>query len=93
MTESASRLLGTWNALAAVVRLLAAYNIKNKVAYTLSLCTYVIALAHFLTEWLVFGTVANGPGMWRVLPFPVISIVWMLGQWDFYVDRCLCAER
>lgn len=68
------------------MRLLTAYNIDNRVAYTLSLCTYAIALTHFLIEWLVFCTTKAGPGMWRVLPFPVISIIWMLGQWDFDVD-------
>lgn len=85
MTDLAARLVGTWNFLAAVVRLYAAYHIDNEVAYTLSCWTYAIAVAHFGSEWLFFGTTKAGPGMWRVLPFPVISLVWMFVQWDFYV--------
>ena len=54
--------------------------------YILSLATYVLALLHFSTEWLFFGTTQAGPGMWRALPFPVITITWMIVQWDFYVD-------
>ncbi|KAL8741062.1 MAG: hypothetical protein Q9190_006291 [Brigantiaea leucoxantha] len=87
VTDLTSRLFGTWNALAGVVRLLAAYNIDDRAVYMLSLATYVIALAHFSTEWWIFGTTQAGPGMWRILPFPVITITWMILQWDFYVGE------
>ena len=68
------------------MRLFAAYNIDDRAVYILSLATYIIALGHFSMEWLFFGTTQAGPGMWRVLPFPVITITWMILKWDFYVD-------
>lgn len=64
-------------------------HIDNEVTYTLSCWTYAIAVAHSGLEWLFFGTTKAGLGMWLVLPFPVVSLVWMFVQWNFYVKGCL----
>lgn len=48
------RVFGTWTFLSAVIRMTAAYNMDNPVAYDLAMWTYGIALTHFVGE-LIFG--------------------------------------
>lgn len=50
----------------------------------LALWTYVIAMGHFGAEWLVYKTMTVGKGLAPVMVVPVISVTWMLMQWDFY---------
>lgn len=50
----------------------------------LAIWTYVIALGHFGAEWLVYKTMIAGKGLLPVALVPVISLTWMLIQWDFY---------
>jgi hypothetical protein len=84
LTPLSSRTFGTWNLLSTIVRLYAAYHINEQTVYTLALWTYIVALAHFSLEWLVFGT-AGGKGMLAAEVTPVAAIVAMLWQWDQYV--------
>jgi hypothetical protein len=51
-----SRTFGTWTFLSAVVRAYAAYNIANSAVYDICMWSYAIAGAHFVSEWLLFGT-------------------------------------
>jgi hypothetical protein len=51
----------------------------------LALWTYIIALAHFGCEWLIFGT-AGGKSMLAAEVTPVLAIVAMLWQWEHYVQ-------
>lgn len=62
----------------------AAYNISDPLVYQLTLWTFVLALAHFLGEWLLFGTAKMGKGLLGPLIVPVVSLTWMLAQWEFY---------
>jgi len=78
-------MFGTWTALSAIVRLVAAYSIHDSNLYHLVLYTYVVALAHFGSEWLVFGTMKAGRGITPVLGVASFSITWMLTQRDFYL--------
>ncbi|KAL2012492.1 hypothetical protein VTN00DRAFT_17 [Thermoascus crustaceus] len=75
-----ARTFGTWTFLSAVVRAYAAYHITQPVAYDLALWTYGIALAHFVSEWLVFGS-ARLQGRF-VAPLVVASstLAWMVTQ-------------
>ncbi|EJT52696.1 ergosterol biosynthesis-related protein [Trichosporon asahii var. asahii CBS 2479] len=57
MTPLAGRLFGAWTAMAAAIRLLAAYDISNKGLYDLGIVAFGVATFHFVSEWLVFGTV------------------------------------
>ncbi|KAK4694796.1 hypothetical protein P7C71_g2840, partial [Lecanoromycetidae sp. Uapishka_2] len=81
-----SRIFGTWTFLSSVIRLYAAYNISNPPIYQLAMWAYAAAWAHFMSEWLVFGTARWG----RALAGPAFistgSLVWMMTQWGFYVQ-------
>lgn len=85
VTNFGSRMFGTWTALSCLVRVCAAYRIEDDALYWLAFCTYAIALVHFGIEWLRFGTMSGGIGLWRVAIVPVVSMSWMALQWDFYV--------
>ena len=77
-------MFGTWIFLSCVVRLYAAYRIDVKEIYVLALWTFVIALAHFGSEWLIYRTMTKG----KLVPMLAVaggSIFWMLMQWEFYV--------
>ena len=53
--------------------------------YVLGLWTFVVALGHFASEWVVYRTVRLGKG---VAPSGVValgSVIWMLLQWGNYV--------
>jgi hypothetical protein len=68
-----------------IVRIYAAYNIDNAQIYQMAYWTYVVAFAHFMSEWFYFKT-----ARWGVpLAGPVIvatgSLVWMGLQWSYYV--------
>lgn len=43
--------------MAAAIRFLAAYDISNKGLYDLGIVAFGVATFHFVSEWLVFGTV------------------------------------
>ena len=62
----------------------AAYNITDPLVYQLTLWTYVIALAHFLSEWLYFGSAKMGKGLLSPMIVATGSLTWMLLQWGFY---------
>ncbi|KAI9045821.1 Erg28 family protein [Aspergillus affinis] len=81
-----SRTFATWTFLSAVIRMYAAYNITNPVAYDIAIWTYGIALLHFVGEWLGFGT-AELKGRF-VSPLMVASstLAWMLTQRESYLS-------
>lgn len=78
-------MFGTWTFLSCVVRLYAAYRIDVKEVYVLALWSFVIALVHFGSEFLFYGTMKAGKGLVPVLVVAGVSVSWMLMQWDFYV--------
>jgi hypothetical protein len=84
VTPLSSRTFGIWNLLSTIVRIYAAYHIHEQTVYTLGLWTYIVALAHFGGEWLIFGT-AGGKGMLAAEATPVFTIIAMLWQWNQYV--------
>ena len=77
-----ARRFGTWTLLSSIVRLYAVSQMENRGLYVLALWTYVIAGAHFVVEWLVFG---DQPTV-RALAVAGVSMVWMVAQWNFYVQ-------
>ena len=70
--------------LSSIIRMYAAYNISDPLVYHLTLWTFVLALAHFLSEWLLFGTATMGRGLIGPMCVATGSLVWMLVQWEFY---------
>ena len=83
-TPLSARTFGTWTAITSIVRLYAAYHITNPQVYQLALYTYVVALAHFTAEWLIFKTARFGPGLVAPLVVATTSLLWMVKQWEFY---------
>jgi len=76
-----------------MVRLYAAYNISDPMMYQLAIWTYVIALAHFASEWLVFGTAKMGKGLVGPLCVASGSLIWMLLKWEVYMNDGWVFER
>ena len=85
VTALTARLFGTWTLLAGIIQIYAAYRINNEDWYTLALWTYVIALDHFSSEWLIFGTMRPAKGLLLSSGIATGSLVWMLSQWGSYV--------
>jgi len=83
-TPLASRLFGTWTMLACVVRTYAAYRINNPDVYAIAFLSYVIGVAHFVTEWQIFGTMKPGRGLNTVMTVASTSAIWMFVQRKFY---------
>ncbi|QIX00607.1 hypothetical protein AMS68_006124 [Peltaster fructicola] len=63
VTPLSARTFGTWTALSSIIRLYAAYRINEPVVYELALWTFGLAFAHFISEWLIFGTARWGRGL------------------------------
>ncbi|KAF2836026.1 putative ergosterol biosynthesis protein Erg28 [Patellaria atrata CBS 101060] len=80
-----SRAFGTWTLTSGIIRFIAAYNLENPVAYQLAFASYIIALAHFGSEWFYYGTAKMGPGILGPLIISSSTLVWMWLQWDYYV--------
>lgn len=78
------RLFGTWTFLSAVIRMTAAYNITNPVAYDLAIWTYAIALTHFVGE-LVLGNASLKGRFLSPLIVASSSVAWMLTQREAYL--------
>ncbi|KAL8841836.1 MAG: hypothetical protein Q9205_002461 [Flavoplaca limonia] len=85
VTPLHARTFGTYTALASIIRLYAAYNITNPMLYQLAIWTYIVALGHFYSEWLVFGTARWGKGLAGPVIISVSSLAWMVMQWGVYV--------
>jgi Erg28 like protein len=84
-TALSSRTFGTWTLQSAIVRLIAAYHISNPQVYQLAFCSYAIAFAHFMSEWLMFRSTRWGRGLVGPVLVSTASLVWMYLQWDYYV--------
>ncbi|KAL8999901.1 MAG: hypothetical protein Q9169_001307 [Polycauliona sp. 2 TL-2023] len=85
VTPLHARTFGTYTALASIIRLYAAYNITDPMIYQLALWTYIVALGHFYSEWLIFGTARWGKGLAGPLLISVGSLGWMVAQWGVYI--------
>lgn len=86
VTPLAAHLFGTWTVIQSLVRLYAAYNIDNPRFYELAFLTYVVAFAHFGSEWFVFKSTRWGAGLAGPVVVATGSLVWMWVQWGFYVQ-------
>ncbi|KAK5138128.1 hypothetical protein LTR08_004823 [Meristemomyces frigidus] len=85
VTELSARTFGTWTALSSIIRLYAAYHIHEAAVYELAIWTFGLAFAHFVSEWLLFGTARLGRGLAGPLVVSTVSCSWMLVQWGSYV--------
>ncbi|OCK81896.1 ergosterol 28 [Lepidopterella palustris CBS 459.81] len=85
VTPLSARTFGTWTFLSSIIRLYAAYYIDNKAVYEIAMCSFAVAWAHFVSEWLWYGTARWGKGLAGPATVSSVSLVWMLSQWKFYV--------
>lgn len=72
--------------LQSMVRLYAAYHIDNPQIYQMAFWTYVVAAAHFMSEWLYYKTARWGAPLAGPVIVANLSLVWMVAQWGFYVQ-------
>lgn len=86
VTPLHARTFGTYTTLASIIRLYAAYNITDSAMYQLAMWTYVVAMGHFLSEWLVFRTARWGEGLVGPIMISITGLVWMALQWGDYVN-------
>jgi Erg28 like protein len=85
VTPLSARTFGTWTFLVGVVRIYAAYHINEEPWYQLVIWTYLVALAHFMTEAFAYKT-ARPKGPWLApTSVAVVSLVWLIVQYGSYV--------
>ncbi|WWC88119.1 uncharacterized protein L201_003023 [Kwoniella dendrophila CBS 6074] len=85
MTLLAGRIFATWTAMASMIRGVAAYNINDPIAYNLVIGTYALATFHFMSEWLVFGSVKPNRGSAGPLVVGWTGLIWLLTQRESYL--------
>lgn len=83
-TYLSSRTFGTWTIISSIIRLYGALFITERHVYQLVFWSYVIALAHFDSEWFIFGTCKLGKGIMGPIMVATTSLIWMWNQWDYY---------
>ncbi|KAL7601806.1 ergosterol biosynthetic protein 28 [Lactuca sativa] len=81
MSEIHGRTFGVWTLLTCTMCFLCALNLDNKPLYLATFLSFIYALGHFLTEYLIYHTMAIG-NLATVGVFAGTSIVWMLVQWN-----------
>ncbi|GAA5835134.1 hypothetical protein JCM11251_000171 [Rhodosporidiobolus azoricus] len=79
-----ARNFAVWTLLSAFIRIYAAYHIDNKPVYDLALISYILALGHFASEFLIFRS-AGFVGVSSPFIVATTSLVWMIKQYEFYV--------
>ncbi|KAL7627247.1 hypothetical protein AAE478_001436 [Parahypoxylon ruwenzoriense] len=86
VTPLAARLFGTYTLISAIVRIYASYNLHLAPVYNIALWTYIVALVHFGSEWVVYRTAYLGAPILFPFFFATVGIVWMVTQYNFYVE-------
>ncbi|RYP53609.1 hypothetical protein DL768_001473 [Monosporascus sp. mg162] len=86
VTPLAARLFGTYTLISAVVRIYASYHLHLAPVYQMALWTYVVALAHFASEFFVYKTTRFGTPVAMPFFFATVGVTWMVGQYGFYVE-------
>ncbi|KAI1775528.1 transmembrane domain-containing protein [Hypoxylon cercidicola] len=86
VTPLAARLFGTYTIISSIVRIYASYNLHIAPVYNITLWTYVVALAHFGSECLVYKTAHFAGPVGLTFFFASVGITWMASQYSFYVE-------
>ncbi|KAF8311689.1 Erg28-like protein, partial [Clavulina sp. PMI_390] len=86
VTALQSRTFGIWTLTAAMVRIYCAYHINDPTIYQMTLWTYVIVLAHYGSELIVFRSVKLNAGFLSPLVVGGASFIWMLAQQSHYTS-------
>ncbi|KIY96957.1 Ergosterol biosynthetic protein 28 [Monoraphidium neglectum] len=83
VNELYGRLFATWTLLTCGLCLICARNPTNPAIYGATLLSFVVALAHFLTELLVFKTMSL-KGAASPMVVAGLSVLWMGAGWNYY---------
>ncbi|KAI1334486.1 transmembrane domain-containing protein [Xylariaceae sp. FL0016] len=86
VTPLAARLFGTYTLISAIVRIYASYSLHLAPVYNITLWTYIVALAHFGSEYAYYRTAYLSPPILFPFFFASVGITWMLTQYSFYVE-------
>ncbi|XP_029819992.1 probable ergosterol biosynthetic protein 28 [Manacus vitellinus] len=78
VNELQARTFGVWTLLSSVIRCLCAIDIRNRTLYHITLFTFFLALAHFLSEVFIYHTAALTIGVMAPLMVASFSIMGML---------------
>ncbi|KAG0521931.1 hypothetical protein BDA96_08G204200 [Sorghum bicolor] len=81
MTDVHGRTFGVWTLLTCTLCFLCALNLENRPLYLATFLSFIYALGHFLTEYLIYHTMAAA-NLSTVGFFAGTSIIWMLLQWN-----------
>ncbi|WMV27232.1 hypothetical protein MTR67_020617 [Solanum verrucosum] len=81
VTEVHGRTFGVWTLLTCTLCYLCAFNLHDRPLYLATILSFVYAFGHFLTEFLIYQTMAI-KNLVTVGIFAGTSIVWMLLQWN-----------
>ncbi|CAN6340861.1 unnamed protein product, partial [Urochloa humidicola] len=81
MTDVHGRTFGVWTLLTCTLCFLCAPNLENRPLYVATFLSFIYALGHFLTEYLIYHTMAPA-NLSTVGFFAGTSIIWMLVQWN-----------
>nr|AFK36233.1 unknown [Medicago truncatula] len=84
MSEVHGRTFGTWTLLTCTLCYICAFNLDNKPLYLATFLSFIYALGHFSTEYLIYHTMAIS-NLTTVGIFAGTSIVWMLLQWNAHL--------
>merc|ERR1712007_59470 len=84
VSSLSARTFGTWTLVSAIIRAYAAFNMTDVHVYNLCIVSYIIALWHFGSEWLIFKTCKFDKGLFGPLIVSTLSITWMILQKDYY---------
>ncbi|CEP63486.1 Erg28p LALA0_S08e03576g [Lachancea lanzarotensis] len=86
-TKLSARTFGTWTFVSSVIRLYGALYLNEEHIYQLVCISYLVALAHFGSELLVFRTCKIGKGFMGPLLVSTTSLAWMYTQKEFYTGK------
>ncbi|ODV93202.1 hypothetical protein PACTADRAFT_51819 [Pachysolen tannophilus NRRL Y-2460] len=86
VTPLSARTFGTWTLFSAIIRCYGAYHLTDENVFNITLYSFLIAIAHFSLEWLIYGTCKFGKGLLGPLVVSTSSIAWMTLQRDYYTS-------
>lgn len=84
ITELSARTFGTWTFVSCVIRFYGAFYLNEEHVFQMTFISYLIAITHFGSEWLIFGTCKFGKGLLGPLVVATTSLTWMYYQKEYY---------
>lgn len=83
-TSLSARTFGTWTFVSCVIRFYGAMYLQEEHIFQLTFISYLIAIAHFGSELLIFRTCKLGKGFMGPLVVASTSLIWMYNQKEYY---------